>query len=154
MTTAASKLTGRPTWVELDGPPDLPDTLPHMQAHPGAFLAWYATDGPDQERVYAAVGGDSGAEGAYVLGLWVLPPAGVDSRAWSPRYPTFEEWTALANAACIPGAILSCSFPTGATEMVEPPEGRALFITQTGAIAQTPAGQRWALANPGGLLDG
>jgi hypothetical protein len=142
---------GNPTgtlWLDLDESPELPESLPHMRATHGASLRWFSHPGRPGEEVYGAVAGNSGVEGAYVLGVYVLAGEGTE-----PRYPTFEEWTSLAHHACLPGAILACQFIVGSL-LITPAEGRCLFVTQNGCAGNTPAAQRWVLSNPGGMIRG
>lgn len=142
---AEAEIHQGPLWVELDEPPEIPDELPTLNAtRPDAPVRWFQTDGADGELVYGAVGGDGGAAGPYVLGVWVL---GGD------RFPTFPEWTSLGRQQCLAGAIVSVGFIVG-SERIEPDVGRCLLATQTGSIGNTPAAARWTLANPGGVLNG
>lgn len=143
---AVTEVLQGPLWVELPEPPDIPPELPSVKATGvDAPLRWYQTEGGEGETVYGAVGGNSGVEGPYAVGVWVL---GRD------RYPTFEEWTSLAQQQCIAGAMLACSFVVGSQLIDAGDVGRVLFAVQQGCMANTPAAQRWALSNPGGVIHG
>lgn len=136
------------SWARWDGdPPELPPELPTIETAglQGAVgeLTYYHTRAADGSELWGIVGGDSGTGGAYVAAVYCLP--GLDDAR--PRFPTFEEWTALCAHACLPGAMMSAAFVTGSL-LIEPPTGRVIILTQSMAIEGTPAGRRWQLAHP------
>ncbi len=135
-------------WMQIDEAPEIPEGLPQINAtNPEAPLRWWyrppGLDNPDAR--YAAVGGDCGAEGGYMIAVYSL----VAEPGRSPEYPRFDEVADLINAACLQGVVIGLSFIGGA-ELIEPPEGRAVMLSQTMVIGNTPAAQRWALANGAG----
>ena len=145
-------------WVPLDEAPEIPDDLPKLP-ETGQAPKWHASHGPEGERLYAAVCGDCGTEGPYLIGVWCLPRQseaedGVGVlRGHEPRYPTFDEWCGLVNAVCLAGVMMACCVISGGT-LHEQATGRGLILTQSMIIGNTPAAQRWALANPGTLPEG
>jgi len=137
---------GRRMWLAWEGDaPELPKALPQLTPVAAASLRWFRGEGWDGSELWGAVTGNSGAEGFYVLGVYVLPVDGVE-----PRYPTFDEWAALGAVACVPGVMLACSVIVG-SELIDPPDGRCLIVTQTGTIAGTPAARRLELLSLGGI---
>lgn len=142
--------------MPLDEPPEIPDDLPKLP-ETGQTLRWYASHGPELEQLYAVVGGDCGTEGPYIIGIWcLLPEACADRESYPgcrPRYPTFDEWVSLINSVCIAGAMMACAVISGG-KLHEQATGRGLILTQSMIIGDTPAAQRWLLANPGTLPEG
>lgn len=148
-------------WVPLDEAPELADELPKLpETGQGQTLRWYAAHGPEQESLYAAVGGDCGTEGPYIIGIWCLPHEDCAGKVrpenvpgCEPRYPTFDEWVSLVNAACVAGAMMTCGVISGGV-LHEQASGRGLILMQSMVFPDTPAAQRWALANPGAMPKG
>jgi hypothetical protein len=134
-------------WRRLDEPPAIPSDVTNPFRDVGE---WWAGVPNTDHVLYACVAGDAGTKGVYLVIVYCTTVS-----AAPPRFPTYEEISAVLDRACLEGAIITLQTVTGGG-LIEPPSGcRALTLIGTGAyIEGTDAAIRAQLAAPAARTNG